>query len=207
MSHIPDVHPRGVALIQRFESCLRRVSATRFAPYRCPANVPTVGWGTIKYPGGAPVRMDDRPINQRRCDELLAWEVDAKSRAVRRLVRVPLHPLMHAALTSFAYNCGTGALARSTLLKRVNAQRWADVPREFAKWRMGGGRVLRGLERRRTAEAALFMEGVAALNAAPALEPAPVSPAAEIVIAPTLPRRKPRLRPAGPLRWLWSLFR
>jgi lysozyme len=61
-----------------------------------------------------------------------------------------------AALIDFAFNLGVGRLAASTLRKRVNAGRWADLPAEFRKWNRGGGLVLRGLVLRREAEVALI---------------------------------------------------
>lgn len=60
-----------------------------------------------------------------------------------------------AALIDFTFNLGAGNLSASTLRKRVNAGRWADVPAELRKWNKAGGRVLRGLVIRREAEAAL----------------------------------------------------
>ncbi len=157
------IAPEAMDLIKSFEGYLKplRDGTDRVRPYRCPAKVPTIGYGSIKYPGGRRVRMGDPPITHDRALELLSWEILQQSApAVDRYVTIPLHPLMRGALVSFAFNCGTGALRRSTLLKRVNAERWEDVPKEFAKWRMGGGRVLRGLVRRRAAEAAMFMRGV-----------------------------------------------
>jgi lysozyme len=60
------------------------------------------------------------------------------------------------ALVSFAYNVGVGAFGKSTLLKRVNAGRFEDVPAEFMKWTRGGGIELSGLVRRRRAEVKLW---------------------------------------------------
>jgi len=59
----------------------------------------------------------------------------------------------------FTYNCGERNLARSTLLKLVNAKRFDEAAEQFAPWNRGGGKVLRGLTRRRAAEAELFRNG------------------------------------------------
>ncbi|MGN6701932.1 MAG: glycoside hydrolase family protein [Burkholderiaceae bacterium] len=61
-----------------------------------------------------------------------------------------------AAIIDFAFNLGSGALSASIWRRRINAQRWDDVPAELAKWVYGGGRRLRGLELRRAAEAGLI---------------------------------------------------
>jgi len=169
-----SLHPEALKLIKSFEGYLKRLrdGTDRVKPYLCPAHVPTIGYGSIKYDNGRRVRMGDPPITRNRALELLAWEIEQICEpGVDRSVRRKLHPLMRGALISFAFNCGTGALRRSTLLKRVNAGRWEDVPKQFAKWRMGGGRVLRGLVRRRVAEAAMFMRGVEQLHNPAALVP------------------------------------
>ena len=63
------------------------------------------------------------------------------------------------ALVSFTFNCGEGALAASTLRKRLNRREYAAVPSELNKWVLSGGKKLEGLVRRRKAEGALFSKG------------------------------------------------
>ena len=76
--------------------------------------------------------------------------------AVRRLVKVPLTANQFDALVSFCYNCGEGNLAKSTLLKRVNAGDHDGAATEFHKWNKAGGKVLAGLTRRRASESLLY---------------------------------------------------
>jgi lysozyme len=58
---------------------------------------------------------------------------------------------------SFAFNLGSGALSKSTLLKKVNANpNDASIGAEFLKWNKAGGKVLAGLTRRRKAESELY---------------------------------------------------
>jgi hypothetical protein len=75
---------------------------------------------------------------------------------VDRLVTVPLSQNQFDALVSFTFNVGEGALAKSTLLKKLNAGKYSEVPAELMKWTKGGGRELPGLVRRRRAECALW---------------------------------------------------
>jgi GH24 family phage-related lysozyme (muramidase) len=77
-------------------------------------------------------------------------------RAVRRLVKVPLNANRFDALVSFTYNVGEGNLAKSTLLKKVNAGDHAGAAKEFHKWNKAGGKVLPGLTRRRASESLLY---------------------------------------------------
>ena len=51
---------------------------------------------------------------------------------------------------------GEGALKSSTMLKRINAGRHEEVPGQMKRWTRAGGKVLKGLERHREAEAALY---------------------------------------------------
>jgi lysozyme len=192
------IAPEALALIKQFEGYLRHIGNGHVAPYRCPANVPTIGWGSTFYENRLPVRMSDAPINRERATELLDFELQRVCvPAIAAKCKAPLHPLMHGALVSFTFNVGTGALASSTLLKRINAGRLDEVPKEFRKWTRGGGRVLAGLERRRVAEAAMFMAGVAALkrghNGGPPIadpRPAPVQAPAPVA-TPSRPQATP----------------
>lgn len=180
-----QIAPEALELIKEFEGYLKQIGGGYVKPYLCPAHVPTIGYGSTFYENGTQVKLTDPPIDKSRATELLDYELDRVcAPTIAAKVHVPLHPLMRGALMSFAFNVGTGALASSTLLKRVNSQDWEDVPREFKKWTRGGGVVLAGLVRRRNAEAALFMQGVSMLgsntdiSATPPAHPAtPAQPA------------------------------
>jgi lysozyme len=151
----------ALALIEEFESCLRKVGPDLYAPYLDPVKIPTVGIGSIWRKDGSRVEITDPPITKAQCYELMNHELNMKCiPAVNRLITVPLHPLSYGALVSFTYNCGDGALKGSTLRKMINARRWSEVPAEFAKWRTAKGVVFAGLVRRRTAESKMFMKGV-----------------------------------------------
>ncbi|GAA0077627.1 hypothetical protein UT300005_20050 [Clostridium sp. CTA-5] len=63
------------------------------------------------------------------------------------------------ALVSFAYNCGTAGLLGATLYKNVIAgvRDTNTIISNFQAWSNGGGRRIEGLYRRRTKEAAMFL--------------------------------------------------
>jgi GH24 family phage-related lysozyme (muramidase) len=52
---------------------------------------------------------------------------------------------------------GLGAFEKSTMLGLINIRRFKEAADEFLKWNKGGGKVLPGLTRRRSAERALFL--------------------------------------------------
>lgn len=93
-----------------------------------------------------------------RCDILIA-EV-----AVTQLVRPDLTDGQFSALVDFAFNVGTGNFAKSTLLRVVNSGDYSRVPGEFRRWIRVGPNILRGLQKRREEQIALFfgssMKGV-----------------------------------------------
>ena len=66
-------------------------------------------------------------------------------------------PRRLAAIISFAYNCGLGNYRISTLRKRVNEKNWEEAAVEILKWNKAGGKVLKGLTRRRKAESLLLL--------------------------------------------------
>ncbi len=145
MRHITDI---GLALIKRFES---------FSPtiYVCPAGYPTVGYGHVVL-GGERGRFADG-IGEDEAEALLRRDVAIAERSVLRLIVVPLTDGQFDALVSFAFNLGGGALQRSTLRHKVNREEHTAVPTEFLKWVWAGGRKLKGLVRRREAEAGLYL--------------------------------------------------
>jgi len=150
----------ALALIENFEGYLKRLPDDRAAPYLCPARVPTIGWGTTFYEDRRKVALSDPPITRDRARELLGFELRECEAAVDRLTTRRLEPLARGALVSFVYNVGAGAYRGSGLRRAVNAGDDDRAAREFRKWRLAGGVVLAGLERRRLAEAALYLRGV-----------------------------------------------
>lgn len=149
------ISPRGIKLVQEFEGCLKRQPDGTYAPYICPAGVLTIGWGHTNHHG----RKFDRSARwtQAECDAELASDLRGFERAVESRVKVPLTQSMFDALVSFTYNCGEGNLAKSTLLRKLNAHDYIGAANQFAAWNKGGGRVLAGLTRRRAAERTLFL--------------------------------------------------
>lgn len=190
-------------LIIGFEGYLKRLPDDTAAPYLCPAGVATIGYGSTRYfrqagdtavPQGR-VRLGDPPITRARATECLAGELLSNEQAFDRLTTAKVHPLMRGAIVSFIYNCGEGAYRASGVRRVVNSGQWDKVPRELAKWRMGGGRILRGLVRRRAAEAALFMEGARRLQSEGIGHPSAPPP------IPTPPISAPRPIQEAPAGW------
>ena len=126
-------------------------------PYLDPIGIPTIGYGTICYPDGRAVTLRDAAITREQAESFLAHHIRVEVLPV--LLR--LCPQLDtqgriAALISWVHNLGAGNLRASTLKRRINARQWDDVPAQIMRWNRAGGAVLRGLKRRRAAEAALI---------------------------------------------------
>ena len=136
--------------LERFEGFASEI-------YVCPGGWPTIGYGHV-------VRDDERErfasgVDEATAEGLLRRDVETAERAVLRFIRVPLADGRFDALGSFAFNLGAGALQRSTLRRKVNREEHGAVPEEFRRWVFAGGRKLKGLIRRREAEAAFYAAG------------------------------------------------
>jgi lysozyme len=89
-------------------------------------------------------------------DSLLEKDLERFEAGVLRLCPAAVDRQLDA-LVSFSYNCGLGSLQSSTLRMKYNRGDYDGAADEFLKWNKAGGKVLRGLERRREAERALFL--------------------------------------------------
>jgi len=148
-----SIGPKGLALIRQFEGCarLRRDGMVEAYPDPGTGGEPwTIGWGATG-PGIGPGTV----WTQQQCDARLESDVARHARDVAiALGDAPTTQAQFDALVSFHYN--TGAIARSTLLRRHLAGDYRAAAEEFARWNRAGGRVLKGLVRRRAAEARLY---------------------------------------------------
>ena len=140
----------GIELIKKYEGF-------RSEPYKCPADVPTIGYGATYYPNGAKVSLSDPSISKEYAEKLLKEMLKTYEVGVDRYVKANINVNQFDALVSFSYNLGLGALQKSTLLKKININPSdPQISNEFKKWVRAGGVVLKGLERRRKEEAELY---------------------------------------------------
>jgi lysozyme len=138
----------GVQLIKGFEG-------VRLNAYDDGVGVMTIGVGHIRGVQGGDVITEDQ------ADDYLREDLSTAEGAVNRLVKVPINQAQFDALASFTFNLGAGALASSTLLKRLNAGDYDGAADEFLRWNRAGGRIMAGLTKRRISERMLFLTGKA----------------------------------------------
>ena len=145
---------KGFDFIKGFESL-------RLKAYRDAVGVWTIGYGSTS---GV---KEGQIITREEAEDLLIHDVWFFEVGVRDLVKVPLTQEQFDALVSFAFNVGLDqdeddkaeGLGDSTLLKKLNKGDYQGAGDQFLLWNKAGGKVLRGLTRRREAERLLFLEG------------------------------------------------
>ena len=124
--------------------------------YRSKAYKDTVGIPTIGYGETAGVKIGDKTTPERALVQLLS-STEKHADAIRQCIKVPLYQHEFDAYISLAYNIGTGAFCRSTLVKKLNAKDYAGACEEIKRWNKAGGKVLPGLVKRREAEYRMCM--------------------------------------------------
>ncbi|CAH1661578.1 Lysozyme [Hyphomicrobiales bacterium] len=135
---------------------IKRWEGVKLKAYRDVAGILTIGYGHTSA-AGTPQVTAGMVITEATAEDILRRDLAKFEQRVVRLVKAPLTDNQFAALVSFDFN--TGALDRSTLLKKLNAGNYDAVPAELAKWVNAGGRKIPGLVNRRAAEAGLWAKG------------------------------------------------
>jgi lysozyme len=140
------INKAGLWHIQSWEGC-------KLTAYKDIAGVWTIGYGST----GKHVKPGMK-ISPEEAEDLLRRDLDRFEKRVETLVKVPLSDNQFAALVSFDFN--TGALHKSTLLKKLNAGDYKAVPSELMKWvkaKVNGKlTTVKGLQNRRASEAEMW---------------------------------------------------
>lgn len=109
-------------------------------------DVPTIGFGSTQG-----VKMGD-VITVLQALDRLRRDITVAESAIARCVRVPLSQGELDAYTSLAFNIGTDAFCRSTLVVKLNGGDYAGACEEIKRWVYAGGRRVPGLVARREKE-------------------------------------------------------
>lgn len=108
---------------------------------------------------GADVRVGD-VWTKEQCDAILVKDVAGHGQRLLSCVRVPLNQHQYDALSSWAYNIGTGAACQSTLVRLLNRGQYIQACDQLLRWNRAGGVVVRGLTNRRQAERELCLRPI-----------------------------------------------
>ncbi len=141
------------------KKCLEMLAhheGVRQKPYRCPAGLWTVGVGHLIDDGKSLPDSWNRTFSLEEVYAILAKDVARFERGVSRYITVPLKQCEFDALVSFSFNLGLGVLQRSTVRSALNRGDKEAAIESLLKYCKAGGKILKGLEKRRKDEAALF---------------------------------------------------
>lgn len=154
------VSKAGVDLIHSFESC-------KLEAYPDPGSRDghpwTIGWGST----GAGIAKGLK-WTQAQCDARFLSDLAKFEDGVTRLIgNAPTTQSNFDSLVSLGYNIGLDedadtiaeGLGDSTLLRKHKAGDYEGAAKSFLSWRFNDGREMRGLLRRRKAEAAHYLSG------------------------------------------------
>jgi lysozyme len=145
-----NVSKAAIALIKHHEG-------VRSRPYRCPANLWTVGVGHLIGDGKSLPDSWNRTFLQEEIDELLKSDLRRFELGVHKMLpNVPLRQHEFDAIISFCFNLGLGCFQRSTLRQALLRGDKKAAMESLVKYCRAGGKILRGLQIRRLDEKALF---------------------------------------------------
>ncbi|MEM9311755.1 MAG: lysozyme [Pseudomonadota bacterium] len=163
---ISRIGAQGIALIKQFEGCARQRTDGLIEAYPDPGTGGepwTIGWGATGENDRTAATQGSRigpgtVWSATQCDARLERDLKRYARDVARAVGdAPTTQGQFDAMVSFHYN--TGAIARATLTRKHVARDYEGAASEFRRWNKAGGRVLKGLVRRRSEEERLYRKG------------------------------------------------
>ena len=145
-----NVSKAGIALIKHHEG-------VRSRPYRCPANLWTVGVGHLIGDGKLLPDSYNRTFTAEEIDGLLKSDLRRFELGISKMLpNVPLRQCEFDCLVSFAFNLGLGTFQRSTLRQALLRGDKKKAMESLIKYCRAGGKILKGLQARRLDERALF---------------------------------------------------
>ena len=134
---------KGIDLLELLEG-------TKLIAYKDSVGIWTIGVGHIQgvYKG--------MTITKEKAEELLKSDLQLFEKGINDL-KLELTQNEFDALVLFTFNLGTGALLKSTLLKKIKAKDIESIKAEWVRWNKAGGKVVNGLTTRREKELNLFL--------------------------------------------------
>lgn len=137
---------KGIDFIKRHE-------ALRLNAYKDAVGVWTIGYGHTL------TAKEGMIITEAEAERLLKLDLKTAEAEINRHL-LPLKQHQFDSLASFVFNVGIGAFSKSTLLKRLKMDvNHPDIASQFNRWVYGGGKILKGLVKRRKEEANLYING------------------------------------------------
>lgn len=155
-----DNYNAALKLIKDFEGCHLEAYADPLHGW----SLPTIGYGTTRYPDGRKVERGDK-ITVIEAEQLLQLEVERIADKLNSTIPHwrDMSAEQKSALISFAYNLGAGFYGSTgfeTISRRLKDREWSKIPDALVLYRNPGTNVEAGLRRRREAEGRLWLQGM-----------------------------------------------
>ena len=144
------VSDKCVNMIKHHEGFVRK-------PYQDPIGLWTVGVGHLIGDGKKLPKEWNKEFTDEEVDNILCEDLERFEIGIQRLTKVSLTQSQFDALVSFSFNVGLGNFQSSTLRSKLNRGDYEGASNEFPKWRKAGGKILKGLVKRRADERNLFL--------------------------------------------------
>ncbi|WP_312056800.1 lysozyme [Acinetobacter courvalinii] len=154
---VDDLKPSGMTTSKTGIDLITSFEDTKLKAYDDGVGVWTIGTGTTIYPDGRKVKKGDT-CTPDQAKAYFAHDLKRFEKAVNQSVKVSINQNQFDALVSLTYNIGEQAFKDSTLLAKLNKGDYLGAADQFPRWNKGGGKVLKGLVRRRADERALFLK-------------------------------------------------
>lgn len=167
---------QAVDLVKRFEGFEPRT-------YTDSAGYLTIGYGTTAMADVGIIPLPGMEISEKQAEKYLIRAMEKFAKKIRPFIEKPISDNQWSAFLSLAYNIGPHAFTSSSALALFNLGKTEAAADAILMWDRAGGRVLRGLQRRRAAERALFLT--------PDPKPAPNNPWAQLLAFLSQFRHKP----------------
>lgn len=148
-----NINKATLDLVKEFEGC-------NLTAYRDPVGIWTIGYGTTARAGLGIIPTGGMTITQAEADQLLADGLNKFADQIRPMITADLNDNQFGACVSLAYNVGVYGFGRSTVLEKINDGDYSKAADAILLWNKAGGKVLKGLVRRREAERKLFLTQV-----------------------------------------------
>lgn len=133
------------------KNLIKEAEGLRLDAYKCPAGVPTIGWGHTKG-----VKMGQH-ITVQQAEDLLMEDIAPIERLLNAL-KINFRQEQFDALVSWIFNLGVGNFKSSTMYKLIFVDaRDEEITDSLIRWTYSGKQQLPGLMKRRVAEANLFI--------------------------------------------------
>lgn len=144
---------KGAAVLAALVALVGGYEGLRTVAYRDVVGIPTVCFGETRG-----VKMGDS-YTVEQCKTMLGNGLIEFAAGVDRCLTANVPDKSYTAFVSLAYNIGTGAFCRSTVVRKANAGDLVGACNAISMWDKAGGRVIRGLTIRRADEKRLCLEG------------------------------------------------